>query len=742
MIIHFWGSTSPAVGSEESCIEYYVGSKTYGAAGCGWVGRSAGEMEKVGMEGMLQRANGTATVQYGAGVSDLLRAVWVRRRLICVLFSVLFLGGGFVVSLFPKVYQAKAILEVLPERQPNAAADPISDFVSDAVTVNTEARKVEAEPNVRSVFQEWEAGRLGPVMDNVGEFGKIAASVRIIIDSVLEKFCTPGALATRLYLQVCQISSAVDQEGARFVAFRRRLTVDAEHGTRLITVTFSATNPQVASAVANAIAAGYLARHSDRTENQSNRYINWLDERIATLGRLVAELDEAVANYRGSTGLIEMAKEVDSARCSPTVDVLAHTLESLAIANTALATARVKMNVLQQVRDDPSRAKSTSEVVGSRLLQDLTLQESVIEVKIASLTSNYAVDSPLTVKPRMELQAIRERIATEVAKLLDAAHREYASAEQMVDRINSEISQLYIKVTREEHERVHLRDLERHAGANSDLYTFYLRQERQAIEAASWHPIAASVVANAVPPVRPVFPDPRLLLPIGFVSSAAVSMMIGALIELRRQRHVFNGPLDFSWSTGLQVVGSVPWVRRPVTLDPPETFKAAIESVAFRLSGLTRHDSAQSMVVAVASAVPNEGKSVLSVSLARQFLADGARVLIIDADIRRPGIMAVVSGIADLPVSEVLCGPDGKQWDCAGKQGLHVVTLAGSGRSATVLLGALPIMVSNLKQFYDVVIVDTPPLLAVSDALAVLPCCDQICSLLGVAQAGMPSSLL
>ena len=89
-------------------------------------------------------------------------AQWTRRRLIIVLFLVFLLTSLVAANLVTPTYKAQAILEVLPERQPNAPANPVTSAAADAVVVNTEAQKVGAEPVVRIVFKAWELEPLVP----------------------------------------------------------------------------------------------------------------------------------------------------------------------------------------------------------------------------------------------------------------------------------------------------------------------------------------------------------------------------------------------------------------------------------------------------------------------------------------------------------------------------------------------------------------------------------------------------
>ena len=281
--------------------------------------------------------------------------------------------------------------------------------------------------------------------------------------------------------------------------------------------------------MANAIVSEYLNRHADQIEVRSSRYVNWLQGRIDILAVQAAKSDEAVARYRAQTGLIEMAKDAASARRSPAVEELEHALQNASSAEAATISARVRLNTLREVRRDPSKIKTASELVGSKLINDLTVQLSVEQAKAASFLATYASDSALTSKAKAQIVAIQGQINQEVGKLLDAAERDDLNASDVTKYFSERIERLKAKIAEEQVERVNLLGLERQANANSDLYAAYLRQAREAIEAVSWQNVAASVTADATPPVEPMFPHSRLFLPLAILGSALAATVIGAL---------------------------------------------------------------------------------------------------------------------------------------------------------------------------------------------------------------------
>jgi uncharacterized protein involved in exopolysaccharide biosynthesis/Mrp family chromosome partitioning ATPase len=650
--------------------------------------------------------------------------------------------------ILPVAYRAQAILEVVPERQPNAPADPITSAAADEIRLNTEAEKVGAEPVVRAVFKAWEAGRFGPTQGRTSEFRKMIDAFGNLIEEGIGRLCRSPS-AGRIFSPIlCPEGANGDEEEVKFFAFQGHLKVTAQRESRLIKVAFTALDPQVAAKVTNAVIAEYLNRHADQEEIRSSRYIDWLQGRMDALGARTAKSDEVVAQYRGRTGLVELAKDASSARLSPTVAELEHALQDLSSAEAALSSVRVKQETLREVRRDPRKINSAGEILGSKVLQDLKVQQALEQAKLAGVFATYSADSPATARARVGIATFQTRIDEEVQKLLDATEREYIGASALADRLSRRVEDLKARVAQEEIARVTLRGLERQANANSDLYTAYLRQAREAIEAASWQPVAASVVASATPPVEPRFPHNPLGPPLAIIGSAFAAIIIGARTELQRQQRIFRNALDFRELSDVRVVGAVPRVRRPMETHLPGGFRAAIESVAFRLlvpaegglpsvpalpmvPALPDRDmparSGKSLAIAVTSAVTAEGKTVLAGSLAKHFLATGARVLIIDADVRRPTVVDFIRGAQDCPVRLVTCGPDGAmQCEGHGKGELHVLKLADMGSTAGINLAALPRLISNLKQHYGVLIIDTPPLLVVSDALAIVPECDRI----------------
>jgi hypothetical protein len=199
--------------------------------------------------------------------------------------------------------------------------------------------------------------------------------------------------------------------------------------------------------------------------------------------------------------------------------------------------------------------------------------------------------------------------------------------------------------------------------------------------------------------------------------------VVGAGAELRRRHRVFVDPRELERATGLIMLGTVPWVRHERELKPASDYRLAIEAIGLRLRRLLEPSGDPGSIVAVLSSVPDEGKSTLSLALARWFAAAEQRVLLVDADLRRPSIRQLLHDEAAVEVS--------RGWGfhrLVSDRAAVIDVLAPSDppAAASALLATLPSLLDTARQTYDVVLVDTPPLLAASDALAVAGSSDQI----------------
>lgn len=571
------------------------------------------------------------------GLIEILRTIAIRWRLVVSLTTVLTGLTIAAVYLLPPKYSAKAMIEVSPFRPELNRNDPFAAAVNDTMSTNTESARIASEEMAWAVFQRLDAG------PEDSSDPSLLQRMLALLPCGAGGDDPPGyAFWCRDRLADLRIDAAEDEIGARrdeFAAFQKRFSASSVRGTRLIEITFTAATSAEAAQGANAFADEYLRRKVEEKTKLRGKAMEWLDARLAELSGNVADGEQAIAAYRADTSLIEMGKEVDGARRTPTVEELAALLTQLSAAKAARADAQTRLAALADLRGNPDSVAFASEIEDSAIVRDLLLQEAAAQHRLAELASTYGEKHPAMHAARAEAGELRAKVDREIERVLASAEQHYRNAEAVVERLLQEAATLQARVATEDQQRVALRDLERRTSAEADVYSNYLRLAQEVETSQSWNDPGAAIISPAMPPSRPVFPDKRLMLPLGLIASLSFSVLLAVGLELRRQFQVFVDPRNMVDETGLSAIGAVPRVRRLRSRDEARDFALAIEDVAFRLCGVParRDDGASS--VAVTSSIPGEGKSVLAVSLGRALAGSSdARVLLIDADLRQPRI--------------------------------------------------------------------------------------------------------
>ncbi len=661
------------------------------------------------------------------GLPEMLRAIRQRRSLIAVLSLALFALVVGVVQVARPSYRADALIEVVDARHSVPGSESATPTGGDAstvlATVNTEVSRLDSEPLARVVYGEL-GHEYADILRGTGPVAALRNAVAWLCSRVPAlpwlqgQFCVPDAPG--------QTPGDTDRG---FDKFHKAFNIEAIRGSRVIRISAAAADPVLAAAMANTLAKTYVHDKLDEAARQNAVFIAWLEGRMTQVAERATQSGQAVAEYRQANNLIELSNGLDTARRTPVTEQLSGLLRDLASAVSARAQAEVRLAQMRDLKASPERALSSTEVVGSATIRDLYKQESAARQRMAELHT-YSDQHPRKLAAAAELDDIRTRINTQVSRILDAATQDYARSSAVVERLSKEVARQQDRAANQQLERVKLDDLERRAKIDSDLHAAFLHSTQEAIERSSWHEPNVRLVASAVPPERPAFPDKRLMLPVGLVASISLASLAGIVVELRRLRQSFVDPADLEGSTGLHVKGIIPSVRRPTALPAPRDLILAVEDIGMRLlfrgaRGSGAGGKKQGRVIAITSSSQGEGKSVLSLSIARWLTSHGVRTLLLNADMRRPSILREAAGT--LPAGSI----SGPAWApelplrMEANSRLMILPLDEVAADQVAIIAGIGEILALLRKAFDIIVVDLPPVLAVPDALNVVPHADQ-----------------
>ncbi len=524
------------------------------------------------------------------------------------------------------------------------------------------------------------------------------------------------------------------QEMTKIVdAFEEKLRVSNDGRSRIIVISFQSKSADTAAQVANTLADNYIVAGLDAKFEATKRANVWLADRLNSLRQEVQVSEDAVEKFRNDNGLLRAQNPTVPGTQGMTLAMqqMSQISADAITAHTKFLEAQSRLAELQRsgVTTGGSTAvnaiqnESILEVLQSPTIQNLRAQEADAERRAADLEGQFGDKHPKVISVRAEIAEIRAKIQTEVNRVIDALRNEAQTQQAREQSLNSLLAKMKTDAARNNIAEVQLHDLERQADADRTLYQNFLNQFKQTESQDSFQQADAEVLSRAAVPLLPSFPQTTVLA----LLCAVTSFMLGVILALLFQ-YLDVGVRSMEQLKNLlhvHALGMVPApqglgrgkLAREVIDRPMSSYSEAIRTIHtnLMLSDVDRRPR----VVLVTSSLPGEGKSTLSVSLAEIAARYGEKVVVVDADLRRPTIHRLASAVAKpglvdwlldrVPFDEILQrhALSGVDVIAAGELPTVPPNLLSSERFKQLLRG--------LGEQYDLVVIDSAPVLALPD---------------------------
>jgi len=504
-------------------------------------------------------------------------------------------------------------------------------------------------------------------------------------------------------------------------SFLSRLDVQHKPRTKIIEVSFESQFPELTSAVPNALSEIYIRNQTEAKFDESRRTTGWLQSEIDELRAQVREEENQIEELRQASGLVNPGGGTITGQQISEINA------ELIKARTVTAQARARLNQVKSMVNSGG-VVAAGEIVGSPMILTLKEQKGDIERRKAELGVQYGAKHPKIINLEAELSDIDAQLLSEAGKIVSGLEGDLSVAQAQEASLANALQGLESKAGASGRDEVRIRQLERVTEASRSQLNDLLRRHSEARSQEDRDILKADVrvISYADVPERPASPKPALILPMALVVSALLG--IGLALAREQMEPGFLSGQQIEQEFGVPTIALVPSTNRfsnlggepDILQEPRSAFAESMRTIAASIRLFDIDNPPRSVLVT--SSEPSEGKTTTAISVARLQALAGLKVIIVDTDIRKPAVHERLAVRRAPGLVEVL---DGKHTLDEvviedEKTGLHVIPVGVPMSTDILSLDAMQELVDYLTEHYDLVILDSAPILLVSDA-RVLP---------------------
>jgi polysaccharide biosynthesis transport protein len=653
-------------------------------------------------------------------------AVIYRYRRVAVAVFVLATAGILIQNYTAvKLFQAQARLLIEDERSiavPGVSAD--NYYEDPELYYKTQYRILKGRDLTRRVVRKLNVAA-NPEFNGTARPPVTPLTLLHQLESRIAAFVRPAPAAQEVR------TDATGSESALVDAFIGRVNVEPVPGSKLVDVLFDSTDPKFAQSAANTLIDEYVDQNLEVKLQSTQNMIEWLDKELGKQQRKVEESERGLADYRERQNAMSLDEKQNLV-----VVRLNKLNDDLMIARTKRAQKQAVYDQLRSIA--PGEPVDAIQVIATNPEVSLAKGKVLaIQSEKARIAERYGDKHPNMVKAIADLAEAQRQYETAVSRAVQTIKNDYETAvleEQAFARGLDSAKSAAQDLSRKS---VDYNVMERDAKTNREIYSALLTRERELRVSSNSRQNNVRVIDHAEAPGGPVTVSGRRtwLLAIGVGLALAIAVAYG----LDYMNDTVKTPEDVTRRLRLPFLGLVPAVRgeaHPVLVSSqvPHDFGESFR--ALRTSLMSKYPSGGTKIVIVTSAQPLEGKTTTAANMAMALACGGARVLLIDADMRRPGLHRPLGLTNERGLSQVLAGQTRVRdvIQRTADPNLVVVTAGSPPPNPSELLASerMKTLLTNLTHGpFDWILIDTPPVLAVTDAVVLAPAVSGVIFVIG-----------
>ena len=543
--------------------------------------------------------------------------------------------------------------------------------------------------------------------------------------SVTSAVAGAGGYVTGLFKSAPPVSveaPGADETAAQSRAidtFLNALTIAPIRNSRLVDVKYRSRDAALSTRIVNTLAKNYIEQNLEYKFMATKEASDWLGERLGEQRKQVEAAEAKLQQYREQNDAISLTD-----RQNIVVQKLADLNGAVTKAKTERIQKEAMYNQLRRIQDNSAALDTFPAILTNAFIQQQKADLAQLQQQQAQLSEKFGDKHPEIVKIKSAIQSSQLKLQMEINKVVQSVRTEYQAALAQENSLAYALNQQKGEALSMNKKGIEYSVLDREVESSKQMYQSLMQRAKETGVSGELKSSNIRVVDRAETPRAPVTPRKALNMLLGLFSGGILAFGLAFFFEYLDSR--IKTPDELKAHLGLPSLGMVPalepksWKGKEPLIHTgvPPGFAEAFRTI--RTNVLFSSAEEGSRAIVVTSTGPGEGKTTVASNLAIGFAQAGQRVLLIDADMRRPRVHDVFGRKQEPGLSNLMVG-NAKASQSVHKTavpGLWVLAAGHNPPNPTELLGSQRFrdFLTSLKEHFDLIIVDSPPVMAVTDA--------------------------
>jgi capsular exopolysaccharide synthesis family protein len=644
-------------------------------------------------------------------LSDYVKVLYKRRWTVMTAFLIVVLSIGVYTFTATPIYRAR--VQILIEKESANVVSFKEAFEQNQIAddyYQTQYRILQSRSLARrtiTALNLWDHPQFNPKQDSSLNVGKILSAP---VTYVADWFKTARPIEPARGDETETESRTIDR-------FLDKLTVSPIRNSRLVDVRFESPDATLSASVANALARAYIQQNLEFKFVSSKEASDWLTARLAEQRKQVEASEQALQRYREQT---------DAVAIEDKQNIVVQKLTDLNAAVTRAKTERIQKEAayvqIRSLQNTPGALDTFPAILANGFIQQQKAELAELQRQQAQLSEKLGPNHPDMKRVGLAIETAEAKIRGEIAKVVQAMENDYQQSLSQEQSLTTALDQQRRDALSLNRKGIEYGVLARDAASNRQIFESLLQRTKETGISGELKTSNIRVVDVAETPHRPATPNTRNNLLLALFGGATLAIALAFFFEYLDNR--LKNPDEVKQYLGVPFLGMIPALFDKESKSPlinngvPANFSESFRSVRTNLLFSCATEGSRSVVIT--STGPGEGKTVVATNLAVALAQSGQRVLLIDADMRKPRVHSVFGKAQEPGLSNVLVG-NSKASDAVhttAVPGLWVLSAGLHPPNPAELLGSKRFkdFLTSLSQHFDWVVIDTPPVMAVTDA--------------------------